>query len=190
MPPQIIEKKTLHSGYLEVLALRLRLTNGEEIAREVADYGRSVAVLPYDPVRRVALLVRLLRAPVLLSSGEPELLEAPAGMLEENDPVETAGRELEEEVGLKVARLDPVGTVFTSPGVSTERMDLFLASYSEADRTGAGGGLAAEHENITVCELSLDALWDMVERSAISDMKTLTLLLALKVRQPQLFGAA
>jgi nudix-type nucleoside diphosphatase (YffH/AdpP family) len=188
--PQIIEKKTLHSGYLEVLALRLRLPGGEEIAREVADYGRSVAVLPYDPARRVALLIRLLRAPVLLSTGAAELLEAPAGMVEEDDPEDTAARELEEEVGLKVARLDRVGSVFTSPGVSTERMDLFLAAYAEADRIGAGGGVADEHENITVSEMPLDTLWAMVERNEIADMKTLALLLALKVRQPLLFGGA
>jgi nudix-type nucleoside diphosphatase (YffH/AdpP family) len=189
MPPKIIEKKVLHSGYVEVLALRLRLADGDEVAREVEDHGRAVAVLPYDPVRRVALLVRLLRAPVLLSTGATELLEAPAGMVEEDDPEDTARRELEEETGLKVSRLEHVGSVFTSPGVSTERMDLYLAAYGAGDKVGAGGGVDSEHENITLCELPLAELWGMAERNEIADMKTLTLLLTLRVRQPRLFGA-
>lgn len=189
MSPKIIEKKVVHSGYVELLALRIRLSDGEAIAREVEDHGRAVAVLPYDPERRTALLVRLLRAPVLLSTGEAELLEAPAGMVEEDDPEETARRELAEETGLQARGLEHVGSVFTSPGVSTERMDLYLAAYAAADRIGAGGGLEDEHENITVCEMPLAELWSMAERNAIADMKTLTLLLALRVRQPHLFGA-
>jgi nudix-type nucleoside diphosphatase (YffH/AdpP family) len=189
MPPDILSKSTLYSGYLTVQELRLRLAGGEEVKREVEDHGRAVAVLPYDPERRVALLIKLLRAPVLVATGAPELLEAPAGMIEENDPAETARRELMEEAGLRVGELTMVGRVFTSPGVSTERIDLFLAPYSEADRTGSGGGVAGEHEDITVCELPLAGLWAMVERNEIADMKTLTLLLMLKTRQPGLFAA-
>jgi nudix-type nucleoside diphosphatase (YffH/AdpP family) len=189
MSPEIISKKVLYSGYVTLLALRLRLPDGEEITREVEDHGRAVAVLPYDPARRTALLVRLLRAPVLLGTGAPDLLEAPAGMVEEEDPSHTARRELQEEAGLRIGSLEHAGCVFTSPGVSTERMDLYLAPYAEADRTGAGGGVAGEHENITVCEMPLSDLWIMAERGEIADMKTLTLLLTLRVRHPQLFKA-
>lgn len=187
MPPEIIAKKVLYSGYVTLLALRLRLPGGEEITREVEDHGRAVAVLPYDPARRTALLIRLLRAPVLLGAGAPDLLEAPAGMVEDEDPADAARRELQEEAGLRLGSLEHAGCVFTSPGVSTERMDLYLAAYTEADRTGPGGGVASEHENITVCEMPLADLWAMAQRGEIADMKTLTLVLTLRTRQPQLF---
>ena len=158
MPPEIVEKRTLHAGWCNLLRLRIRVDSGE-VLREVEDHGRAVAVLPYDPVRRTALLIKLLRAPVLLTAGIAELLEVPAGLADESDPAETARRELWEETGLRLSNVEALGCVWTMPGISTERMDLFLAPYSEADRVGAGGGLASENENITVQEISLDDLW-------------------------------
>jgi hypothetical protein len=50
-----------------------------------------------------------------------------------------------------------------------------------------GGGLAEEHEAITVLELPLAELWARVERREVADMKTLALILALKVKRPELF---
>jgi hypothetical protein len=69
-------------------------------------------------------------------------------------------------------------------------MDLYLGPYSAADRVHAGGGLASENEHLQVTELSLDTLWSMVERKEIKDLKTLTLVLTLRIRHPELFGAS
>ena len=187
MPPEIVEKRTLHAGWCNLLRLRIRI-DSSEVLREVEDHGRAVAVLPYDPVRRTALLIKLLRAPVLLTAGIAELLEVPAGLADESDPAETARRELWEETGLRLSNVEALGYVWTMPGISTERMDLFLARYSEADRVGAGGGLASENENITVEELSLDDLWARLQAGQILDMKTLTLILLLHARHPELFS--
>jgi hypothetical protein len=66
-------------------------------------------------------------------------------------------------------------------------MDMYLAAYSAEDRVGAGGGLADEHENITVIEIPLRELWGIVNSGQITDMKTLTLVLLLRSRQPKLF---
>ena len=74
------------------------------------------------------------------------------------------------------------------PGVSSERIDLFLAEYALADRTGAGGGDEAENEHITVEEVPLAILWTWVEERRIEDLKSLALILALRVRRPELFG--
>jgi 8-oxo-dGTP pyrophosphatase MutT (NUDIX family) len=117
------------------------------------------------------------------------LLECPAGMVEEADPAQTARREAYEEVGLRLQYLEHAGRVWTSPGISTEMMDLYLAPYASVDRVNAGGGLATEHEHIEVAELSLDTLWLMAERGEIDDLKTLTLVLTLRIRHPKLFDA-
>ncbi len=72
--------------------------------------------------------------------------------------------------------------------MTTERLHLFLAPYTAADRIGEGGGLAEEHEEIEVLEISLDELVGLLDRGAIADMKTLALIQALQLRHPELFG--
>ena len=61
------------------------------------------------------------------------------------------------------------------PGISTERMDLFLGSYAATDRVSAGGGLASENEEIEVIELPLADLVAMIEAGADMDVKVLAL---------------
>ena len=58
--------RILHQGWGRFGVVRLRLADGFEIEREIKDHGDAVAVLPYDPERREALLVRQLRAPALV----------------------------------------------------------------------------------------------------------------------------
>jgi nudix-type nucleoside diphosphatase (YffH/AdpP family) len=183
---EITAVETLHEGWGKLLRLTIRLPDGHSIKREVEDHGAAVSVLPYDPERRTAILVRQFRAPPFHVDGTPALVEAPAGMLDEDDPEACARREAHEEVGLRLSRLEPVGRVWPMPGVSTERIHLFLAPYAAADRVGAGGGLAEEHENITVVEFPLADLFAMAERGELADLKTLVLVQALRLRRPEL----
>jgi nudix-type nucleoside diphosphatase (YffH/AdpP family) len=182
MPVEIREIETVYEGYLTLRKATLATADGSIFMREIEDHGQACAVLPYDPQRRCALLVSLPRAPVIWSGGPNELLEAIAGMLD-GDPPETCAR----KAGLRLQALEPVGAAYASPGVSTEKLHLFLAPYASADRTGAGGGIAEEHELITVVELPLAELWARQAAGHIEDLKTLTLLLALRVRHPDLF---
>jgi nudix-type nucleoside diphosphatase (YffH/AdpP family) len=185
--PQILSTRSLYEGWTSLRLVRVRLRSGEIVEREVEDHGNAVAVLPYDPVRRMVMLVRILRTPALLRAGRAALLECPAGLLEEADPAAAARREAQEEVGLALGDVEHVGRVWTSPGISAEQMDLYLAPYSAADRVNAGGGIASEHEAIEVAEIGLDAVWAMVERGELDDMKTLALVQALRLRHPELF---
>ena len=180
--------ETAYQGYLTVMVATLRGADGGAFTREIEHHGRAACVLPYDPERRMALLVNLPRAPVIWAGGPPELLEAPAGMVENEDAEDTAIREALEECGVVLRRLEPIGSPFSMPGVSSERVDLFLAPYAAADRTGAGGGLASEHEHISVEEVPLDLLWTWVEHRRIEDLKSLALIMALRIRRPDLFA--
>src|SRR3982750_1158864 len=150
MSVELRRVETVYQGYLTVLAATFTAPDGKTFTREIEHHGRAACVLPYDPARKTALMINLPRAPVIWSGGPPELLEAPAGMVENEDPEETAIREAMEECGVRLGRLEAVGSPYSSPGVSSERIDLFLAAFGAADRTGAGGGVDGENELITV----------------------------------------
>jgi nudix-type nucleoside diphosphatase (YffH/AdpP family) len=187
MKPEILERQIAHAGYLTVERLRMRLTDGAEVSREVERHGDAAAVLPYDVERRSALVVRLFRAPVLEASGEEMSEEACAGMIENEDADTTARREAYEELGVDLPSLEFVARVWSSPGVSTERQSLFLAPFRSADRISDGGGVEGEHEGITIVERLLAELAADVDQGRISDGKLLTLVLALRLRRPDLF---
>lgn len=185
---EIRKLETVYKGYVTVMAATLVGDHGGEVRREIEHHGRAVAVLPYDQERRTALIVKLPRAPVIWAGGPDEIAEAPAGMIDGGESANDAiRREALEEAGVTLHALEPLGAPFSSPGVSAERIELFLAPYSAPDRAAVGGGAAGEHENITVEEISLAELWRRVEAGEILDLKTLALALALRVRRPALF---
>ena len=186
MPFEITARDLAYKGWTTLH--RLTLSDGTDtFTREVEDHGSAVGVLPYDPERRVVLLVRMPRGPVLFAE-QDEILEIPAGLLEAGENPEAAvRREAAEETGLALGELEPIGIFWTSPGISTERISLFLAAYRLGDRTGAGGGLAQEHENITVVEMPIAALAERLQGGPAVDLRVFTLLQVLRLRRPDLF---
>ena len=184
---RILSSRKVRDGYAAVHLLKLEGDQGAH-EREVVSFGDSACVLPYDPARKVALVVRLTRAPLLFRGVEVLLIEGPAGMIDAGeDAAATIRREAVEEAGLVLAELEPVAICWPSPGVLAERSHLFLAPYAAGDRQGAGGGLADEHEGIAVEERPLAELGRLAEQGELADLKTFALVLALKNRRPDLF---
>ena len=85
-------------------------------------------------------------------------------------------REAEEELGFRVHDLREAGNVFMSPGALTERVSLFIGTYSPDDRITNGGGVATEGEDIEVIELPLATAYGMIASGEIVDAKTIILL--------------
>ena len=174
--------ESLYDGLYKLDRVTLEQTRRDgtrqTITREVFRPGDGAVVLPVDPGRGTVLLVRQLRAPVMVNGEGPELIEALAGMVEGDPPDVTARKEAEQEAGVRLHALRLWHTFYPSPGATAERVHLFLAEYGEADRTAAGGGLRSEGENIEVLELPLTEAAAMVRRGEIVDMKTVVLLQA------------
>jgi nudix-type nucleoside diphosphatase (YffH/AdpP family) len=183
---RILDSETVYEGWSRMRRVTIAPTAGPPFRREIEDHGSAACVLPYDPERRTALLIRLPRAP-MIEAGAGLSTEAIAGLLDDDSPEVCAQREAMEEAGVRLERLEPIGAFWVMPGVSTERLHLFLAPYSAVDRIGPGGGLASESEHIEVIETRLVDLAAQADRGALVDLKTSLLVATLRLKRPDLF---
>lgn len=162
--------------------LRRRDGRVDTLTREVYDRGNGAVVLLYHRERGTVILTRQFRIPAFVNR-EPTgmLIEAPAGLLDGDHPEAAIKREIEEETGFRIDHVRPILEVFMSPGSVTERVHLFFAEYTDADRVSEGGGAEHEGEDIEVFEVPLDEALKMVERKEIIDGKTVMLLYHAKI---------
>jgi nudix-type nucleoside diphosphatase (YffH/AdpP family) len=186
MDAEIIERRVAHRRWNTLIETQVRMPNGAIEPRVIEDHGNATAVLLYNPDRRVALLIKQPRAPVM-EVGSPALFEVVAGSRDGKSDEATARAEALEEAGISVRTLEKVARIWSMPAVSTEQLDLFLASYGDEDRVGDGGGALDENECIEVHEVPLAELGRMVRAGELVDGKTLALAQALMIRRPDLF---
>jgi 8-oxo-dGTP pyrophosphatase MutT (NUDIX family) len=101
----------------------VRMPDGQEADREVVEHPGAVGVVAVDDAGRV-LLIRQYRHPV-----GRQLWEIPAGLRDVSGEslLATAQRELLEEAGYLAADWQVLADFFTSPGISNERLRVFLA---------------------------------------------------------------
>jgi len=150
----------------------------QTMSRETYDRGHGAVILLYHPVRRTVILVRQFRFPAYGYGGTHDgfLLEAPAGLLDQATPEQRIRAEVEEETGYRIGAVRKVFEAFMSPGSVTERLHFFVAEYDDAQRAGAGGGVADEGEDIEVVELGIDEAMEDIAAGRIEDGKTIMLL--------------
>ncbi len=145
--------------------------------REAYDRGDGATILLYDPDRRTVLLTRQFRFPAYANGHRDGMLvEAAAGLLDGDSPIEAVRREAQEETGRVIGEASHVFDVYMSPGSVTERLHFFAAPYGPASSTTRGGGIAAEGEDITVIELPFTEAIAMIRDGSIADAKTIMLL--------------
>ena len=168
MSHRLIEKQVIYSGSKITLEVhRLENPDGKVCKREVCVHRGAVVILPLLPDGRV-VLIRNRRYAV----GQV-LVELPAGTLEKDeDPMNCAGRELQEETGYLARRLVPIGSFFSSPGILTEKLHAF-AAY-DLEKTEAA---LEEGEEIEVLPVRFEQALDMIAGGQIADAKTIATLL-------------
>jgi len=125
---------------------RFRYDDGEEAEREIVEHLGAVAIVAHDG--ETVYLVRQPREAV----GDDALLELPAGKLDQEGekPLDTAQRELAEEIGKGARTWQHLTSFYTSPGFTDEECHLFMATdlYDESAETD-------EHERIEIVEWPL-----------------------------------
>lgn len=178
---QILEERVLSNDWyvLKKTRFRHRRRDGrwQELVRETYDRGNGAVLLLFNAARGTVVLTRQFRFPAYVNGCTDGLLiEACAGLLDGQDPLTCIQREAEEETGFTVRSPRKAFEVFMSPGSVTEKLHFFVAEYELADRANAGGGEAAEGEDIEVLELPLPTALGMIESGDIQDGKTIMLL--------------
>lgn len=148
-----------------------RFDDGEEIEREIVRHPGAVGIVAHDGTD--LYLVRQPRPAV----GDPDVLEIPAGLLDKagEPPIETAARELKEEIGKAPGRIEHLHSFWTSVGSFDEEVHLFLATDLRDEAEDSG-----ENERIEVIRSPLSRLGETI--AACRDSKTLIGLLLLQVR--------
>ena len=149
-----VNSDTVWQGRIATVRVdRFRYDDGEEADREIVAHPGSVAIVAHDGER--LYLVRQPREAV----NEPELLELPAGKLDEDGegPLDTAKRELAEEIGKGARTWTHLTSFYTSPGFVDEQCHVFLATdlYDESAD-------ADEDERIEIVTVPLAELDDAI----------------------------
>lgn len=149
----------------------------QRLQRETYDRGDGAALLLFNRARGTVVLTRQFRFPAYANGlADGMLVEACAGLLDNEAPEVAIRREVEEETGFAVRMPRKVFEAFMSPGSVTERLHFFVAEYEPGDRVSQGGGDASEGEDIEVLELPLERALAMIGRGEIQDGKTIMLL--------------
>ncbi|HZH64682.1 MAG TPA: GDP-mannose pyrophosphatase NudK [Flavisolibacter sp.] len=151
-------------------------------SREAYDRGNGAAILLYNKEQKTVILTRQFRLPSFINGNESGMLiEACAGLLDQDNAEECIRRETEEETGYKISGVQKIFEAYMSPGSVTEILYFFIAAYSQEMKVTDGGGVEGEEENIEVLELGIEQAMKMIETGEIKDGKTIMLLQYIKL---------
>ena len=122
---------------------------------EMLHRGRAAAVLPYDPVADLVVVIEQFRLPAYAAGLDPVMVELAAGLVDgEDTPEATIRRESVEEMGLELHEMERIGDFLLTPGGCDELCTLFAGRVRLGD-VGPDGllgvrGLDSEQEDIRV----------------------------------------
>lgn len=188
----VIERTTPYRGYMRLDHYKLKHKVFDqgwsvELSREVLERGNAVGLLPYDPERDEVVLLEQFRIGGYTAANEsPWQIECVAGIIEPGHVAEeTAHRETEEETGVSVSEMVPIHRYLTSPGCTSETIELFCGCV---DSEGVGGvfGLAEEGEYMRVFVVSAEESFAMLDRGEIGNGMTIIAIQWLKLHHDML----
>lgn len=180
-PVKIVEKKLLSDNWYKLYKYTFEITdsqgNSRTQVREAYDRGNGAVILLYNPENKTVILTRQFRLPTFVNrNADGMMIEACAGLLDEDNPEDCIRRETEEETGYRIEHVQKIYEAYMSPGSVTEILHFFIGEYSKDQKVNDGGGVDHEQENIEVLELNFDKAFGMIRTGEIKDAKTIMLL--------------
>ncbi|MDU0368885.1 NUDIX domain-containing protein [Hymenobacter endophyticus] len=158
----VIDRRIAYDGHYKLSQLQVQ-DGPDVLRRERFEPGKAVAALVYHTGTQQYVLTRQYRI-----GPEDEIVELAAGMIDgEEEPQAAIRREIHEELGYDVDRLELITRMLPSPGTSAEVITVFYAEVSQ--QSGQGGGLAEENEKIEAVLFRAEELW----QAAFEDAKTI-----------------
>ncbi|MEC9088267.1 MAG: NUDIX hydrolase [Actinomycetota bacterium] len=168
----LVGEELLHSGYaFDLYATSWVDPEGETFVRDIVRHQGAVAIVPITNDGRSVLLVRQFRTPL-----NDWLLELPAGLRDKEgeSDIDTAHRELEEEVGCIADSMEHLITLATAVGFADESISVYLARGLSWTQRKADG---VEEKAMTVEHVALVDVPSMIADGTIVDAKTVAGLL-------------
>lgn len=163
-----IKSDTIYDG--KILKLRVEtveLENKRYSKREIVDHQKGVGIIAFDGEDKIWMVKQYRKAIDKIT------LEIPAGLVDPGEmPIETAKRELQEEVGFLPETISYLFDMHASPGFTNDKLSFFLAKdlvKSSLDQD--------EDENVEACAIEIKELYKMVENGEITDAKTIIAIL-------------
>jgi GDP-mannose pyrophosphatase NudK len=183
---KILETQILSDNWytLKKITYEYAKRSGEVMtqSREAYDRGNGATILLYHPSQKTVILTRQFRVPTYINGNESGMMiEACAGLLDNEHPEDCIKRETEEETGYKISKVQKIFEAYMSPGSVTEILHFFIAEYRNDMKVSEGGGADDEEENIEVLELPIDQAMAMIDSGEIKDAKTIMLLQHVKL---------
>lgn len=159
-----IKSDTIYDG--KILKLRVdtvELQNKKYSKREIVDHQKGVGIIAYDGEDKLWMVSQYRKAV------DQVMLEIPAGLIDANEtPIETARRELQEEVGFYPETCDFLFTMHSSPGFTNDKLSFFLAKDLRESKLDLD-----EDEDLEAKSYPIDELYNKVLNGEITDAKTI-----------------
>ncbi|HYG02926.1 MAG TPA: GDP-mannose pyrophosphatase NudK [Chryseosolibacter sp.] len=187
MSVTIIEKKILSENWYKLYRYTFEVIDkkGKKHTqqREAYDRGNGAVILLYNQKKGTVILTRQFRLPTFVNGNQDGMMiEACAGLLDQDNPEDCIRRETEEETGYRIHDVKKIYEAYMSPGSVTEILHFFIGEYDEDQKVNEGGGVD-EEEMIDVLEMSFSEALSMVDSGKIKDAKTIMLLQHLRLRR-------
>ncbi len=177
------EEKRVYDGFFKIneASLQHERFDGSmspEMKRLNFERGDAVAALLFNTDTQKVILTHQFRYPTH-TKGDSWLVEIVAGgIAPEEDPETALKREIVEEVGYEVTKLEHYQSCYMSPGGSSERLYIYYAETDNAHKVSEGGGVANENEDIAIIEWTIEELESALRHGALCDAKTLIAVLS------------
>lgn len=163
--PTVSDPVTVHSGFFDLVEVEVKYTDGLNTHKRLIVRNKgAVGIVLYREDIDSVVLIKQFRIPTSLVM-EPVLLEIPAGLVDEGEsPEEAAQREGFEETGYDLKdKPEHLLSFYSSPGYSTEKLDLFWAKVDSTHKLTLGGGLSVENELIDVIYMTIAQIQDLLK---------------------------